>query len=34
LGLGQTLPLIPELANPKDLFSLIRPVFKELALAA
>jgi ornithine cyclodeaminase len=26
LGLGQLLSLIPELANPKDLFSLIRPV--------
>ena len=26
LGLGQSMSLIPELANPKDLFSLIRPV--------
>ncbi len=26
LGLGQGLSLIPELDNPKDLFSLIRPV--------
>lgn len=34
LGVGQTLSLIPELGNPKDLFSLIRPVVKELALAA
>jgi ornithine cyclodeaminase len=34
LGVGQLVSLIPELANPKDLFSLIRPVFKELALAA
>jgi ornithine cyclodeaminase len=25
LGLGQLLSLIPELANPKDLFSLVRP---------
>lgn len=34
LGVGQGLSLIPELGNPKDLFSLIRPVFEELALAA
>lgn len=34
LGLGQTLSLIPELANPKDLFSLVRPGIKPLALAA
>ncbi len=34
LGVGQPVSLIPELTNPKDLFSLIRPVFKELALAA
>jgi ornithine cyclodeaminase len=34
LGVGQLVSLIPELPNPKDLFSLIRPVFKELALAA
>jgi ornithine cyclodeaminase len=34
LGVGQLVSLIPELANPKDLFRLIRPVFKELALAA
>jgi ornithine cyclodeaminase len=34
LGVGQLVSLIPELANPKDLFSLIRPVFEELALAA
>ena len=34
LGVGQALSLIPELGNPKDLFSLIRPVFEELALAA
>jgi ornithine cyclodeaminase len=34
LGVGQPVSLIPELANPKDLFSLIRPVFNELALAA
>ncbi len=34
LGVGQALSLIPELGNPKDLFSLIRPVVEELALAA
>ena len=34
LGIGQRVSLIPELANPKDLFCLIRPAFKELALAA
>ena len=34
LGLGQRLSLIPELANPKDLFSLVRPGIKPLALAA
>lgn len=34
LGVGQALSLIPELANPKDLFSLIRPAVEELALAA
>ncbi len=34
LGVGELVSLIPELTNPKDLFSLIRPVFKELALAA
>ncbi len=34
LGMGQSVSLIPELANPKDLFSLIRPAFKKLALAA
>ncbi len=34
LGLGQALSLIPELANPKDLFSLVRPGIKTLALAA
>jgi ornithine cyclodeaminase len=34
LGLGQTLSLIPELVNPKDLFSLVRPGIKTLALAA
>ncbi|MDD5333207.1 MAG: ornithine cyclodeaminase [Rhodoferax sp.] len=34
LGVGQALSLIPELGNPKDLFSLIGPVVEELALAA
>ena len=34
LGLGQRLSLIPELANPTDLFSLVRPGIKPLALAA
>jgi ornithine cyclodeaminase len=34
LGIGQVVPLIPALTNPKDLFGLIRPVVKELALAA
>ncbi len=34
LHAGQPVSLIPELANPKDLFSLVRPLFKELSLAA
>ena len=34
LGVGQPVSLIPELANPKDLFSLVRPAFNELSLAA
>ena len=34
LGLGQSVSLIPELADPKDLFSLIRPGIGALALAA
>ncbi len=34
LGIGQPVSLIPELPNPKDLFSLIRPPLKKLALAA
>ncbi len=34
LGLGQSLSLIPELADPKDLFGLLRPVFRPMALAA
>ncbi len=34
LGVGQALSLIPELGNPKDLFSLIRPAEEALALAA
>jgi ornithine cyclodeaminase len=34
LGMGQQVSLIPELANPKDLFSLVRPGIKTLALAA
>jgi ornithine cyclodeaminase len=34
LGMGQSVSLIPELANPKDLFSLVRPAVQELALAA
>jgi len=34
LGLGQSVSLIPELVNPKDLFSLVRPGIQELALAA
>lgn len=34
LGLGQLLSLIPDLPNPKDLFSLVRPGIKTLALAA
>lgn len=34
LGLGQWVSLIPELDNPKDLFSLIRPAAQALALAA
>ncbi len=34
LGVGQPVSLIPELVNPKDLFSLVRPVCNELSLAA
>jgi ornithine cyclodeaminase len=34
LGLGQQLSLIPDLTDPKDLFSLIRPAAQALALAA
>jgi ornithine cyclodeaminase len=34
LGLGQRLLLLPELANPKDLFSLIRPASRGQADAA
>ena len=34
LGIGQRLALIPELANPKDLFSLIRPASKPAPRAA
>ena len=34
LGLGQQVSLIPDLADPKDLFSLIRPAAQALALAA
>jgi ornithine cyclodeaminase len=34
LGLGQALPLIPALANPKDLFALLRAGAPALALAA
>jgi ornithine cyclodeaminase len=34
LGLGQVLPLIPALANPKDLFALLRTDAPALALAA
>ena len=34
LGIGQLVSLIPELSNPKDLFSLIRPAGTKLALAA
>lgn len=34
LGVGQQVSLIPELAHPKDLFSLIRPTPIALALAA
>ena len=34
LGLGQRVSLIPSLVDPKDLFSLIRPVRIALALAA
>jgi ornithine cyclodeaminase len=34
LGVGQRVSLIPELGNPKDLFSLIRPAAQALALAA
>jgi len=34
LGLGQSVSLIPALADPKDLFSLIRPGIGALALAA
>ncbi len=34
LGLGQLVSLIPDLADPKDLFSLIRPAAQKLALAA
>ena len=34
LGLGQSVSLIPGLADPKDLFSLIRPGIGALALAA
>jgi ornithine cyclodeaminase len=34
LGLGQRVSLIPNLADPKDLFSLIRPAPVALALAA
>ena len=33
LGVGETLPLIPQLDNPKDLYQLVRPAFPlELAL--
>ena len=34
LGLGQHLSLVPALADPKDLFSLLRPAAAPLALAA
>lgn len=34
LGLGQHVPLVPALADPKDLFSLLRPAAAPLALAA
>jgi ornithine cyclodeaminase len=34
MGLGQRVALIPNLADPKDLFSLIRPAPAALALAA
>jgi ornithine cyclodeaminase len=34
LGLGQRVSLIPALADPKDLFSLVRPTAAKLALAA
>jgi ornithine cyclodeaminase len=34
LGLGQLVSLIPELVNPKDLFSLIRPVSAAAITAA
>lgn len=34
LGLGQTLPLVPAMADPKDLFGLLRPAAAPLALAA
>jgi ornithine cyclodeaminase len=34
MGLGQRVSLIPNLADPKDLFSLIRPAPVALALAA
>ncbi len=34
LGLGQRLSLIPALADPKDLFSLLRPTAAKLTLAA
>lgn len=33
LGLGEPLPLIPALANPRDLFSLVRPAAEAQALA-
>jgi ornithine cyclodeaminase len=34
LGLGQRISLVPDLANPKDLFGLVRPAPVALALAA
>lgn len=33
LGLGEPLPLIPALANPRDLFNLVRPAVEARALA-
>ena len=34
LGLGQCVSLVPALADPKDLFSLLRPAAAKLTLAA